>query len=122
MNELFVSEAKGISKNIELVTKTTLKSERYASENFQIMNYGIGGKISGHVDTVGLTFENSSKFFLKPNKAAKIVVMGRIIFKAPSLHAKNRVLKKVQLPKIELVRVYSMFEKICQVCLMSNLI
>ena len=65
MNENLVKEAETISKNIELITKTYLKNDQYASENFQVMNYGIGGKISGHVDTVGLIDENSSKYFLK---------------------------------------------------------
>ena len=30
-----------------------LFSDKYASENFQIMNYGLGGKISGHADSTG---------------------------------------------------------------------
>ena len=30
-----------------------LKEEKYASENFQVMNYGIGGKITCHLDSSG---------------------------------------------------------------------
>ena len=53
MNEKLVPEAMVLSKKIELATRFRLYHEKYASENFQIMNYGIGGKISGHVDTGG---------------------------------------------------------------------
>jgi len=45
MNELLVPEVSGLSKNIELATGFQLKHERFASENFQVMNYGIGGDI-----------------------------------------------------------------------------
>ena len=40
-----------LSKSIELALKLRLSHEKYASENFQIMNYGIGGKISPHIDS-----------------------------------------------------------------------
>ena len=76
MNEKLVPEAMKLSNKIQLVTRFRLYHERYASklvhiwyffchseiyvksilllgENFQIMNYGIGGKISGHVDSRG---------------------------------------------------------------------
>ena len=33
----------------------------YASENFQIMNYGLGGKISGHADATGGSTEEVIK-------------------------------------------------------------
>ena len=36
-----------------------MKEEQFASENYQIMNYGIGGRISMHLDSIG-------KIFLKP--------------------------------------------------------
>ena len=61
MNELLVHEAQKISRNIELLTKLHLKSDLYASENFQVMNYGVGGKISYHTDTLGLKFGNVGK-------------------------------------------------------------
>ena len=51
MNEILVPEAMVLSKKISEITRYRLKEERYASENFQIMNYGIGGKISIHVDS-----------------------------------------------------------------------
>lgn len=38
------------SDRVGAATKMTLYSERFASENYQIMNYGIGGAISGHLD------------------------------------------------------------------------
>ena len=55
INESLVPEAMPMvfSKRIELAMKLNLRSEPWASENFQIMNYGIGGKISGHVDEGG---------------------------------------------------------------------
>ena len=56
MNELLVPEVAGLSKNIELATGFKLKHERFASENFQVMNYGIGGKISAHLDSLGRTY------------------------------------------------------------------
>ena len=60
MNELLVPEVSGLSKNIELATGFQLKHERFASENFQVMNYGIGGKISPHVDSFGEKFSKES--------------------------------------------------------------
>ena len=66
MNDLLVPEAQKISRNIELLTKLFLKSDQYASENFQVMNYGIGGKISYHTDTLGLKFGNKGKLILGP--------------------------------------------------------
>ena len=57
MNENLVREAMVLSKRIELVTNTKLSNELFASENFQIMNYGIGGKISPHMDTNGQIFD-----------------------------------------------------------------
>ena len=56
VNELMFSQAMALSKKIEMVTKLQLKHEYYGSENFQIMNYGLGGKISPHVDSIGPNF------------------------------------------------------------------
>ena len=53
MNENLMKEAMKLSKNIEWATKFKLSKDQYASENFQVMNYGIGGKISGHTDSAG---------------------------------------------------------------------
>ena len=60
MNENLVPEAMVLSRKIEFVTKLKLSHEQYASENFQIMNYGIGGKISGHVDSPGVIYGKNS--------------------------------------------------------------
>ena len=69
MNEKLVPEAMILSKKIELATRFKLYHEKYASENFQIMNYGIGGKISGHVDTGGeIIMESTWKKIEKGNK------------------------------------------------------
>ena len=43
MNEKMVPDAMDISKRIELVTGLGLYHEQFASENYHIMNYGIGG-------------------------------------------------------------------------------
>ena len=57
MNENLVPKAMLISKRIELVTKLKLNDEKYASENYQVMNYGIGGKIAYHSDSTGFKFD-----------------------------------------------------------------
>ena len=51
MNEHVVSDAMTLSRKIEKATKFNLYNEKFASENYQIMNYGIGGTISPHVDS-----------------------------------------------------------------------
>ena len=43
MNEKMVPDAMDISKRIELVTGLGLYHEQFASENYHVMNYGIGG-------------------------------------------------------------------------------
>ena len=53
MNERLVPMAMTLSKKITLATRYHMKKEKYASENFQVMNYGIGGRISGHLDSTG---------------------------------------------------------------------
>ena len=58
MNENLVPEAMVFSKRIELATRFKLNAEKYASENFQVMNYGLGGKINLHDDTAGEYFGN----------------------------------------------------------------
>ena len=61
MNELLVPEVMKVSTKIEMITKLFLKSDQYASENYQAMNYGIGGKISSHVDTMGIRFDEKCR-------------------------------------------------------------
>ena len=53
LNETLVPQAMYISKNIQLATRLRLWNALFASENFQIMNYGIGGKITPHTDSFG---------------------------------------------------------------------
>ena len=55
INEKYDQEALCISKRIEYVTRMKLSHERFASENFQVMNYGIGGKIAPHLDSCNVT-------------------------------------------------------------------
>ena len=53
LNERLVPQAMKLTEKVEQATRFKLYTERYASENYQIMNYGIGGKISGHTDSHG---------------------------------------------------------------------
>ena len=63
MNEKLVPMAMTLSKKITLATRYYMKNEKYASENFQVMNYGIGGRISGHLDSTG-TYVITEEFCL----------------------------------------------------------
>ncbi|XP_059085836.1 prolyl 4-hydroxylase subunit alpha-1-like [Tigriopus californicus] len=45
--------AQKMSQKIEKALNFHLSTEFYASENYQIMNYGVGGNIVGHLDSVG---------------------------------------------------------------------
>ena len=69
MNEKLVPEAMVLSKKIELATRFKLYHEKYASENFQVMNYGIGGKISGHADSQGETVEKTMEVEGRPGNS-----------------------------------------------------
>ena len=60
LNERSVPEAMVVSKRIELATHFKLYHEYYASENYQVMNYGIGGKISNHVDEHGFVYSKNN--------------------------------------------------------------
>ena len=58
LNEESHSEMRRLSRRIELITKFELNNEKYASENFKIMNYGLGGKFKAHLDSVGNVTSN----------------------------------------------------------------
>ena len=60
LNERSVPEAMVMSKRIELATGFKLYQEYHASENYQVMNYGIGGKISSHVDEEGQIYSKNN--------------------------------------------------------------
>ncbi len=53
MNERKWPTAMQLSNLLQNATGVKLYYEKFASENFQVMNYGIGGKIDGHWDTFG---------------------------------------------------------------------
>ena len=53
MNEHKVEPAQKLSDKIEKATRFKLYSNNFDSENYQVMNYGIGGTISGHTDSSG---------------------------------------------------------------------
>ena len=42
-----------ISDRISQATRFDVYKQRFASENYQVMNYGVGGNINGHVDSLG---------------------------------------------------------------------
>ena len=54
MNEKLVPMAMDFSRKVAQITRYRLKDEVFASENYQIMNYGIGGRISMHLDSIGI--------------------------------------------------------------------
>ena len=70
MNERLVPEAEAMSIKAEQITKLNLYNEQFASENYQIMNYGLGGKISPHVDSIGRQFQKNDFTSGKQDKMA----------------------------------------------------
>ena len=82
MNENLVPDAMVLSKRIELATRFKLCNEQFASENFQIMNYGIGGKISLHTDNRVMKDLLSSKCFdYNTGYSYSIIKVNYIIFR-----------------------------------------
>ncbi len=53
LNEHLWDAAKTLSNTLQNATGFSLYKTPHDSENFQAMNYGMGGKISGHWDTIG---------------------------------------------------------------------
>lgn len=51
INEMQDAQARKISDRIELLTGFVLRKTQFDSENYQVMNYGLGGKISSHCDS-----------------------------------------------------------------------
>ena len=60
INEKLVPFMQPISKRITLATKFKMKEDKHATENFQIMNYGMGGRIEAHLDTLGKSNDPTS--------------------------------------------------------------
>ena len=52
-NELKLDAAKRLSDKIEKATRLKLYKNDLDTENYQVINYGIRGTISGHVDSLG---------------------------------------------------------------------
>ena len=59
LNERQTNSTRSWSDRIDLATKFQTYLERWGSENYQVMNYGIGGSIVGHLDSTG----NEIRFF-----------------------------------------------------------
>jgi hypothetical protein len=53
MNEHKEIVARRLSDKVQLAMRFNVYREYLDSENYQVMNYGIGGTISGHVDSPG---------------------------------------------------------------------
>jgi hypothetical protein len=53
MNEHKEDVARRLSDKVQLAMRFNVYREYLDSENYQVMNYGIGGTISGHVDSPG---------------------------------------------------------------------
>ena len=54
MSERKESIAKRLSDKVQLATRFNIYRNYFDSENYQVMNYGIGGAINGHLDSTGL--------------------------------------------------------------------
>ncbi len=52
MNEADYKIADRLSDRINLAMKFNVKP-KFGSENYQVMNYGLGGSIVGHIDSIG---------------------------------------------------------------------
>jgi hypothetical protein len=60
MNEHKEDVARRLSDKVQLAMRFNVYREYLDSENYQVMNYGIGGTISGHVDSPGQIKDISS--------------------------------------------------------------
>ena len=52
MNEKMYPSANAFSKRLNLALKFNVTSQ-FGSENYQVMNYGLGGTIVSHLDSTG---------------------------------------------------------------------
>ena len=59
MNENVYDVARNLSDRINAAMRFKVYGELYASENYQVMNYGIGGSITPHVDSMGKSLKLS---------------------------------------------------------------
>ena len=64
-NEHLYDVAMNLSQSVANATRFNLFQEKYASENYQVMNYGIGGTINAHFDSLGNRPAGSSSEALK---------------------------------------------------------
>ena len=63
MNEHKEDVARKLSDKIEKAMRFNLYRMYMDSENYQVMNYGIGGTISGHVDSSGKYIQSVSRIY-----------------------------------------------------------
>ena len=54
MSERNQDIARRLSDKVQLATRFSIYKKFLDSENYQVMNYGIGGAITGHLDSTGL--------------------------------------------------------------------
>ena len=53
LNDEKYGQLRKLSERIQLITRFSLFKEKFASEHYKVMNYGIGGKVQGHWDSTG---------------------------------------------------------------------
>ena len=53
MSERKQDVAKRLSDKVQLAMRFNIYKRFFDSENYQVMNYGIGGIITGHLDSTG---------------------------------------------------------------------
>ena len=73
MNEEIYPTANTFSARLNLALKFNVTS-RFGSENYQVMNYGLGGTIISHLDSTGklLYIRGFAKFGIKVAVSAKL--------------------------------------------------
>ena len=54
MSEIKEDIAKKLSDKVQLAMRFNIYKNILDSENYQVMNYGIGGAIAGHLDSTGI--------------------------------------------------------------------
>ena len=62
MNERQSTAIHSLSDRIDLATKFRTYAEKFSAENYQVMNYGIGGSIVGHLDSVGMSLAVKNRY------------------------------------------------------------
>ena len=65
MSERKQDVAKRLSDKVQLAMRFNIYKRFFDSENYQVMNYGIGGIITGHLDSTGKFQSLLNKFHFR---------------------------------------------------------